>query len=72
MFHRSKNSQILREITSDFKECTKFNARKTIVSLKFSRITNAISEQKISPVTDVYATADLYQARPDKPKIVWR
>ena len=25
---------------------------------------NAISEQKISHVTDVYVTADLYQARP--------
>ena len=43
-----------------------------MVSLKFSRITNAISEQKISHVTDMYVTADLYQARRDKPKIVWR
>ena len=33
---------------------------------------NAISEQKISHVMDVYVTADLYQARPDKPKIFWR
>ena len=32
---------------------------------------NAISEQKISHVTDVYDTADLYQARLDKPKIFW-
>ena len=32
---------------------------------------NAISEQKISHVTDGYVTADLYQARPDKPKIFW-
>ena len=29
---------------------------------------NAISEQKISHVTDVYVTADLYQASPDKPQ----
>ena len=45
--------------------------KKTVVSLKFSRIMNAISEQKISHVTDGYVTADLYQARPDKPKIFW-
>ena len=29
---------------------------------------NTISEQKISHVTDVYVTADLYQASPDKPQ----
>ena len=28
---------------------------------------NTISEQKISHVTDEYVTADLYQARQDKP-----
>ena len=68
-----KSSWILREITSNFKERAKFRTRKkTIVSLKFSGIMNAISEQKISHVTDVYVTADLYQARPDKPKIIWR
>ena len=33
---------------------------------------NAISEQKISHGMDVYVTAYLYQARPDKPKIFWR
>ena len=33
---------------------------------------NAISEQKISHVMDMYVTADLYQARPDKSKIFWR
>ena len=32
---------------------------------------NATSEQNISHVTDVYVTADLYQARPDKPKVFW-
>ena len=58
---------------------------KTIVSWKFSRITNTISEIKTSHVTDgpvwyswslssqvadVYVTADLYQAkRPYKHKI---
>ena len=67
-----KSSWILREITSNFKERAKFRTRKkTIVSLKFSGIMNAISEQKISHVTDVYVTADLYRARPDKPKIFW-
>ena len=33
---------------------------------------NAISKQKIIHVMDVYVTADLYQARLDKPKIFWR
>ena len=52
---------------------TQFRSRKrTVVSPKFSRIMNAISEQKISHGMDVYVTADLYQARPDKPKIFWR
>ena len=32
---------------------------------------NTISEQKISHVTNMYVTADLYQARPDKTKIFW-
>ena len=33
---------------------------------------NAISEQKISHITDMYVTADLYQTRWDKPKVFWR
>ena len=65
MFHSGKSSQILQEITSNFKERAKFRTRKkTVVSLKFSKIMNANSEQKISHVyTEVYVTADLYQAR---------
>ena len=48
-----KRSPILRETTLNFKERAKFPSRiKTIVSRKFSRITNAISEQNISHVTD--------------------
>ena len=75
MFHRGRNKRDLREIiskASNFKERATFPSRiKTIVSLKFSRITKVISEQKISPVTDVYVTADLYQAkRQDKLRIV--
>ena len=66
-----KRSPILREITLNetFKESAKFPSRiKTIVSRKFSRITNAISEQNISHVT-----TDLYKAKwPNKPRIVWR
>ena len=77
MFHRGRNKRDLRDIiskASNFKERATFRSRiKTIVSLKFSRITKVISEQKISPVTDVYVTADLYQAkRQDKLRIVCR
>ena len=50
------NKRDLGEIiskASNFKERAKFPSRiKTIVSRKFSRITKAISEQKISHVTD--------------------
>ena len=65
MFHSGKSSRILQEITSNFKERAKFRTRKkTVVSLKFSKIMNANSEQKISHVyMEVYVTADLYQAR---------
>ena len=56
MFHRGRNRRDLREIiskASNFKERAKFPSRiKTFVSRKFSRITKAISEQKISHVTD--------------------
>ena len=48
-----KSSPIIQVITSNFQERAKFLRRiKTIVSRKFSRITKAISEQKISHVTD--------------------
>ena len=48
-----KTSPILREINSSFKERAIFPSRiKTIVSRKFSRIGNAISEPKIGHVTD--------------------
>ena len=48
-----KRSPILWEITLNFKESAKFPSRiKTIVSQKFSRVMNAISEQNISHVTD--------------------
>ena len=65
------------EITSNFKEQAKFPSRiKTIVSRKFSRITNTISEQKISQDNDNdkdkdNVTTDLYQAKQaDKPRII--
>ena len=70
-FHREKDtSPILQEINSNFKECAIFPSRiKTIVSRKFSRIRNAISEPKIGHVTDRCAC---YHWWPDKPRIVWR
>ena len=69
MSHRRKGQPNF----TNFKEHAKFRTRKKkVVSLKVSRIMNKISEQKISHVTEVYITADLYQARPDKPKIFWR
>ena len=75
MFHRRRNKRDLPEIiskASNFREHAKFPGRiKTIVSRKSSRITKAISEQTISHVTDVYVTADLYQAKPqDKLRVV--
>ena len=80
MFHRGRNKRDLPEIiskASNFKERAKFpSGIKTIVSWKFSKIT--ISEQFQSKTlvmlwTDMYVTADLYQAkRQDKPRIVWR
>ena len=56
-----------------FEECAIFAGRiKTIVSQKFPRITNTISEPQISQVTDMHVTAELYHALwPDKPRIVW-
>ena len=48
-----KSSPIIQVITSNFKERAKFLRRiKTVVSRKFPRIRKAISEQKISHVTD--------------------
>ena len=56
--------QILSK-ASNFKERAKFPSRiKTIVTRKFLRISKAISEQRIVMLrTDVYVTADLYQAK---------
>ena len=57
MSHRRKGQPNF----TNFKEHAKFRTRKKkVVSLKFSRIMNKISEQKISHVTEVYITADLY------------
>ena len=48
-----KSSPVIQVITSNFKAGAKFlRGIRTIVSRKFSRITKAISEQKISHVTD--------------------
>ena len=68
MFHRGSNKRDLRQIlskASNFKERAKFPSRiKTIVTRKFLRISKAISEQRIVMLrTDVYVTADLYQAK---------
>ena len=68
MFHRGSNMRDLRQIlskASNFKERAKFPSRiKTIVTRKFLRISKAISEQRIVMLrTDVYVTADLYQAK---------
>ena len=68
MFYRGRNKRDLREIiskASNFKERAKFPSRiKTIVTRKFLRISKAISEQRIVMLrTDVYVTADLYQAK---------
>ena len=65
---RKKAGKFFERLPQTLKNTLNFVLEKNIVSLKFSRIMNAISEQKISHVTDVYVTAVLYQARPDKPK----
>ena len=67
--HEKKTSPILQEINSNFKERAIFPSRiKTIVSGKFSRIANAISEPKIGHVTDRRVC---YRWWPDKPRIIW-
>ena len=49
----NKTSPILRQINSNFKELAIFPSRiKSIVSRKFSRIVNTVSEPKIGHVTD--------------------
>ena len=65
---RKKAGKFFKRLPQTLKNTLNFVLEKNIVSLKFSRTMNAISEQKISHVTDVYVTAVLYQARPDKPK----
>ena len=66
---RKKTSPVLRETNSNFKERAIFPSRvKTIVSRKFSRIANAISEPKIGHVTD---RCVCYHWWPDKPRIIW-
>ena len=65
----NKTSPILRQINSNFKELAIFPSRiKSIVSRKFSRIVNTVSEPKIGHVTDRQVC---YRWWPDKPRIVW-
>ena len=67
---KKKQAQFYERLTQTLKNVLLFPSRiKTIVSGKFSRIRNAISEPKIGHVTDRCAC---YHWWPDKPSIVWR
>ena len=60
----------MRQINSNFKELALFPSKiKSIVSRKFSRIVNTVSEPKIGHVTD---RCVCYRWWPDNPRIVWR
>ena len=65
---QKKAAEFYERLPQTLRNVLNFVLEKNIVSLKFSGIMNSISEQKISHVTDLYVTADLYQARLDKPQ----
>ena len=76
MFHCERNNRDLREIiskASNYKERAKFPSRiKTIVSQSFQGSRKQFQSKRLVMLqTDMYVTADLYQAkRQDKPRIV--
>ena len=65
---QKKAAEFYDRLPQTLKNVLNFVVEKAIVSLKFSRITNAIECKRLWSC----ATVNLYQARPDKPKIIWR
>ena len=63
---QKKAAEFYERLPQTLKNVLNFVVEKAIVSLKFSRITNAIECKRLKSC----ATVDLYQARPDKPKII--